>query len=273
VTLAVAGAGLWWLTHPSPASGPGAQSVAVGDLHSLVVDPTDARHMFVGGHAAAAETTDGGSSFHSVPGLDNADPMAWSISADGRTHVTSGHMGLRTSTDAAKTWADLTGKLPYSDVHAVGLDPDHPSNWIAFVVGRGIYTTTDSGRTWTSKGNQNASLYGPILVSPGGQVITASGPVGIVRSNDGARSWTRISPLQAGFLSVDPTDPNHLYAAGGQVSQSRDGGSTWQPIAGPASGARAIAVVQGADPTLVAVVPSGDSFRLLRSRDAGISWA
>jgi hypothetical protein len=268
----VALAGYWWVTHAS-SSGPGVASVSVGDLHSVVVDPTDAGHIFVGGHAAAAETMDGGKTFHSVPGLDQGDPMAWSISPDGRTHVASGHMGLRTSTDGGKSWADLTANLPYSDVHAVGLDPDHPSNGVAFVVGRGVYATTDSGHHWTSRSNANANLYGPILISPGGEVMTASGSSGVVRSNDSGRTWTRISPLQASFLSADPTDPGHLYAAGAQPSESVDGGVTWHFLGRVPNGARAIAVARGIPPTLVAVVPAGDSFRLLRSQDGGASWA
>ncbi|MEP7104974.1 MAG: hypothetical protein ABI838_03905 [Chloroflexota bacterium] len=261
---------VFWLTHPGSTVGAG--GVAVGDLHSVVIDPSDSNHIFVGGHVAAAETTDGGKSFHAVPGLENGDPMAWSVSTDGRIQVASGHMGLRTSADAGRTWTNLTAKLPYSDVHAVGMDPEHPSNWLAYVVGRGVYATTDAGQTWTSKGNANASLYGPILISPGGQSMTASGPSGIVRSIDGGRTWIRLSPLPATFLAADPSDPRHLYAAGTQLTESLDGGANWRPLAGSLSGARAIAVGGGTTPTLVSVIPAGDTFRLLHSQDGGTTW-
>ena len=103
--------------------------------------------------------------------------------------------------------------------------------------------------------------------------MMASGSNGVVRSNDSGRTWTRISPLQVGFLSADPTDPGHLYAAGAQPSESVDGGVTWHFLGGVPSGARAIAVARGITPALVAVVPAGDSFRLLRSQDGGASWA
>jgi len=273
VGLGVVVAAILLLTHSSSPSVPGGTAaVAVGDLHSVVVDPTDSNHIFVGGHMAAAETKDGGKTFHSVPGLDQADPMAWSISANGRSQVASGHMGLRASNDGGTTWTNLTGKLPYSDVHAVGLDPANPANWFAYVVGRGVYATTDGGQSWSSRGNAQSNLYGPIVVSPGGQSLVASGPTGIVRSTDGGRTWSKLSPLSSGFLSADPADPSHLYAAGEKLSEGLDGGATGGPLSGSPSGARAIAVAGGPKPNLVAVSPDGDSFRLLQSQDGGNTW-
>jgi photosystem II stability/assembly factor-like uncharacterized protein len=249
------------------------QGAYVGsDLHSIAVDPNDPRHIFVGGHEAAAESLDGGHTFQPIAGLRNADPMSWVISPDGQQMVTSGHYGVRLSRDGGRSWTDLTSHLPYSDVHALGVDPGTPSHWWAYAVGRGVYSSTDAGQSWSSRTGGSISLMGPILVFPGGErLLAADTQQGIVRSVDGGRSWTRLAAFRAAFLSSDPKNPEHVVATGDGASESLDGGLTWHPLRNLPANARAVA--SSPDGSLYAGAVAGPQAQVYRSTDGGANWS
>lgn len=92
-----------------------------------------------------------------------------------------------------------------------------------------------------------------ILVHPDrpGRIIISNGVVGMMRSNDDGRTWTR-GPFPPGLnypdpLVLHPTDPDLVFVAGGvgwpphwyalgrargKISRSRDGGLTWERLLG-----------------------------------------
>ncbi|MBJ7595148.1 MAG: hypothetical protein JF886_09855 [Candidatus Dormibacteraeota bacterium] len=245
-----------------------------GDLHSLVVNPSDPREVFVGGHQSAAVSHDGGRSFQQVTALQNADAMSWSMAPDGRTQVVAGHGGLRTSIDGGTQWTDETGALPATDVHAVGLDPAAPTHLVAYLVGRGIFTSTDFGRTWNMVGGSNLSLMGPILVSPGGrELIAADMMAGIVHSEDGGASWSVLSPgVAAMWLSRDPTNAKHLLLAGNGLGESVDGGVSWRTLPNSPPNISAVAVAPDAAHTWFSAALDGDHAVVYTSADSGARW-
>lgn len=244
------------------------------DLHSLVVNPADPSQVFVGGHESAAVSRDGGRHFGQIAALQNADAMSWSIAPNGRTQVVSGHGGLRTSNDGGAQWTDETGSLPASDVHAVGLDPTSPMHLVAYVVGQGVFSSPDFGRSWTMAGGGSLSLMGPILVSPGGkQLIAADMMAGIVESDDGGARWSTISPgVQASWLTRDPNDAQHLLMAGSGLAESTDGGRTWRALPAAPTGAAAVGIAGGAAPTWYAATLDGDHAVVFASADRGQRW-
>jgi photosystem II stability/assembly factor-like uncharacterized protein len=56
-----------------------------------------------------------------------------------------------------------------------------------------------------------------------------------LRSEDGGRTWTRLSPPEPLLsLAIDPADRRHIVALGEQRGYvSRDGGSRWRPLSVP----------------------------------------
>src|SRR5258707_4015893 len=111
--------------------------------------------------------------------------MSWSMTPDGRHQVVSGHYGLRVSDDGGTTWDDRTSQEPDTDTHAVGMDPAAPSHLVAYVVGRGVFTSVDGAQQWQAAGGEALHLVGPILVSDGGRTLVASDFThGVVRSTD-----------------------------------------------------------------------------------------
>jgi len=252
------------LSHRSTDSGVQTTGAFVGgDLHSLVVDPTDSHHLYVGGHESAAVSRDGGRTFRQIPGLQHTDAMA------------SGHYGLRTSDDGGASWSDMTGSLPASDVHAVGLDPADPRHLWAYVASKGVYTSTDNGRQWELAGGASLSLMGAILVSPGGGELMAAdmSNQSIVRSTDGGRNWAAgTSSMMAAWLARDPADAHHLLAAGNGISESLDGGESWRSLSSAPADVTAVAVAAGPKPMWYAAALEGDHALVYSSTDRGAHW-
>ena len=120
----------------------------------------------------------------------------------------------------------------------------------------GIWKSTDKGARFTSIWppanpqsmgaliiTSNGTLFaGTGEANPGGGSITYGGS-GIYRSVDGGATWQRVGLTNSGAigrLAVDPTDPQHIFAAaagqlynhGGErgVYESTDGGSTWTQV-------------------------------------------
>jgi len=240
------------------------------DLHSIAVDPADPNHLYVGGHQAASESHDGGRTFSKVSALDNADPMAWTISADGQTQVTSGHYGVRVSHDGGRTWADVSSRLPGTDVHSLGIDPRDPAKWWAYVVGRGVYASVDGGGSWAPRGGASLSFMGPIVLLPSGALLASDMQRGVVRSEDGGRTWAPYGSQGFSFLSLDPRNGLHLVAAAGSISESIDGGATWRRLGGAPQG-RAVAI--GPDGSLFSADLAGETVSVYRSADAGGTWS
>ena len=170
--------------------------------------------------------------------------------------------GVYRSADAGKTWRSM-GLRETKQISRIAIDPHDSGRVVVATMGdffadstaRGIYRTSDGGKTWT-----NALYLGP-----------ASG---------------------ASDLAVDPLDFNVMYAgmwhfrrlpwtftSGGPddgIYKSVDAGATWQRLTGnglPAGSTGRIGLaVAPSDPKRVyALIESKDGI-LWRSSDAGASW-
>ncbi len=173
--------------------------------------------------------------------------------------------------------------------------------------GDGVYKSTDAGKTWKHIGLGDTQQIARIRVhpkDPNTVYVAALGHLwgnneerGIFRSRDGGKTWQKIlyrnAQTGASELSMDPSNPNTLYAgfwqvgrkpwrmdSGGEGSglfKSIDGGDTWTDITRNRglptglNGKMNITVSPVNANRLWAMVENKDG-GLFRSEDAGETW-
>lgn len=174
--------------------------------------------------------------------------------------------GMYKSLDGGKTWQHL-GLEKTRQIHRVIIHPANPDIVWAAAMGsawapnpeRGVYKTTDGGKTWRQVLNPPNNLSGcaDLIVDPSNpnKLIVAlwehqrfpwffksggSGS-GLYMSTDGGEKWTKLTPeanqiptgeLGRIGLAFAPSNPNYVYAfieaQKNAVWRSTDGGYHWQ---------------------------------------------
>ena len=181
-----------------------------------------------------------------------------------RGNVTHGD-GVYRSTDRGRTWRHL-GLTETRHIGRVRIHPTNPD--VAYVAAlghafgpnpeRGVYRTTDGGRTWdlVLHRNEDTGAIDLSLDAKNPRILYATlwqarryphtlvsgGPgSGIFRSTDGGDTWTEITRAK-GFpqgvlgrmgITASPARPGRVYACieaeDGGLFRSDDGGDTWIP--------------------------------------------
>ena len=183
--------------------------------------------------------------------------------ADMRSDIAYGD-GVYKSTDGGKSWAHL-GLSDTKQIGAIVVDP-HDAN-VAYVAAlghpygpnaeRGVFKTTDGGRTWNKVLFKNADTGAiSLAMEPGNPNVVyaalwqtrrppwnvyppSNGPgSGLYKTSDGGATWTQLTqglPPRVGHvgLSISAAAPHRVYAnvdsppdAGG-VFRSDDDGTSW----------------------------------------------
>lgn len=233
-------------------------------------------------------------------------------------YVGSAGGGVWKSNDGGVRFNSIFDDYPQS-IGAVAVDPSAPDDilWVgtgecwtrnSVSVGDGIYRSADGGKTWQHLGLENSERIASIEINPNnsdevyvavlGALWGDSEDRGVYHTTDGGKTWNKILYVNAttgcSDLTMDPSDPNVLYAAfwefrrtaysfssGGDHSalyKSTDGGKTWNKIHNgfPAGklGRIAVAVAPSQPQTLYAVIESenAEDKGLYRSDDGGASW-
>jgi len=196
----------FWVSHDGgetwtkPAGFQSIVKTTTQDVTTMVVDPSDFKHVLLGSHSAWAgkmnagvlETKDGGDSWIAH------EPMAsWPGGTMGIAFLFSPQLGVGDS----QTWL-------------VGADGD------------GFWRTTDSGTTWTqvTKSSQIPHGGSQTYYSPTGYVYAGASPYPI-RSKDNGVTWESLDKLPSYYYYSVYGDGTHLYA-----QRSYTGTSMTDPI-------------------------------------------
>ncbi len=189
-----------------------------------------------------------------------------------RNSVSIGN-GIYKSTDAGETWS--ASGLPESEhIVRILVHPKQSDTVYACVPGklwsdsaeRGVYKTTDGGKTWSLalKGANLSTGCSSLAMDPanadvllaglwdfrrkgwtfrsGGDGPDAPSGSGLYRSEDGGKTWTElVAKTSAGLpakpwgrveVAIAPSDPKRVYAlvesAKSALYRSTDGGKTWE---------------------------------------------
>ncbi|MEJ2010364.1 MAG: glycoside hydrolase [Acidobacteriota bacterium] len=160
--------------------------------------------------------------------------------------------GIYRSTDAGKTWTHL-GLRDGQQIPALAVDPHNPNRLFAAVLGhpygpnpeRGIFRSTDGGRTWKKVLYVNENTGGDdVEIDPANpNVVYATlwearqGPWednnayggtdgGIFKSTDGGNTWHKLTAglpkgLVQAYVAIAASEPSRLYAT---VATNLEGG-------------------------------------------------
>lgn len=172
--------------------------------------------------------------------------------------------GVYKSTDSGKTWTHVGLKSTQS-ISRVRVHPTDPNTVYVAALGhiygkhpdRGVYKTTDGGKTWSKilfvndrSGAIDLSMdpaHPDVLYAATWEMwrtpyeLNSGGPGSrLYKSEDGGANWTDLTRnpgLPIGVIgkigvSVSPADPNRVYAffenENGGVFRSNDAGKTWE---------------------------------------------
>lgn len=226
--------------------------------------------------------------------------------------------GVWKTTDAGHSWTNVSdGQIPVGSMGAIEVSPSDPNIVYAGTgsskirsnvsIGRGMYKSTDAGKTWTFAGLRDVGQISTVRVNPAnpdivfvaalGNPFTGTKDRGVYRSTDGGKSWKNVlfcSELcGAADLELQPGHPNVIFATlwhaqrkpwtiisgarEGGIYKSTDGGETWKKLSGGLPGdlfGRSNVALSSASPDRVyALIEAKPGSGLYRSDDAGGTWA
>ena len=172
--------------------------------------------------------------------------------------------GVYFSADGGNSWKFM-GLGDTQHISSIAVDPNDPDTVFVGAMGhawgpnaeRGVFKTTDGGKTWKKVlfVNDTTGVSDLTLDGANGKVIFAGmwefrrypwnlvdgGPSsGLYRSTDGGETWQKLTkglpegPLGRIAVSAAPSNPEHVYALiaakKGMLWQSLDGGDTWTSV-------------------------------------------
>ena len=229
-------------------------------------------------------------------------------------YVGSAGGGLWKSSNGGTTFRPVFDEHVMS-IGAVTIDQAKPDTvWVgtgeawtrnSVSVGKGIYKSTDAGRTWVGMGLTDTERIAGVVVHPKasdtvfacalGHLWNGNDERGLFKTTDGGKTWKKVLFVDASTgcadVELDPQEPSVMYAAMWQVRRepyfftsggpgsglykSTDGGERWTRVTRGLPeghlGRIAIAVAPSRPGTLYAIVEANET-KLYRSDDMGESW-
>lgn len=211
--------------------------------------------------------------------------------------------GVFRTTDAGRTWTSITdGQIPVGSIGAIEVAPSNPDIiWVAtgsaairsnVSIGRGMFRSTDGGRTWLFAGLKDAGVIGDMVVHPSNPDVAFVAAVGnpfapnrergVFRTRDGGRTWDQVLFVSdsTGAVDIDmnPSNPDELFAGmwraerkpwtiisgarEGGIYRSTDGGETWtkltEGLPSEYIGKSSVAIARSNPRRVYALIEAGD---------------
>ena len=203
-----------------------------GNVYALAIDPLNRNTLYAGiDTGSVIKTTDGGS--HWMTSNTGLPPFGtvYTIAIDpsNPTIIYAGTWGVFKSTDAGGNW-NPTG-LASEWIYALAIDPSNPETLYAGT-GNNLYKSTDSGANWNAVStgivDRNTNVNA-LAIDPKNSDILYVGRDHLYKTTDGGANWSLIGSFSPQTISINPLDPNTLYAGtwGDGVFKSTDGGDHW----------------------------------------------
>ena len=255
------------LSRPSGRAATPWSRLGTDDVHSLSFVADDPNRLLFGHHGGLSSSTDGGRTWQSL--ATRSDAMSLGAASDGSI-VIAGHDVFAASRDGGRTWDNIAAKLPTLDIHGFTRDPAVPARMWAYLATGGLWESNDGGLAWEEIQKENV-LFPVAAKSSGGTRLFGVTADGLVRSDDGGRTWRTVgSPEIYPIASLTATTDGSVLLAGGPsgLARSNDGGATWMQM--PFEGQPAAIAMTAGGQTIGIVARSTNFFR---SDDGGQTWA
>ena len=204
--------------------------------------------------------------------------------------------GLWKTINNGVTWDPISDSVEVAAVGAVAVAPSNPSivwmgtgdqaNARSSYSGKGVYKSTDAGKTWQAMGLPDSHHISRIVIHPTnpeivyvaamGHLFSRNEERGVFRTRTGGKTWDKVLYVDDGTgatdLVINRKSPDTLYAAmyekhrtpwqlvlggpGSGVYRSDDGGSKWQKLEGlPAGSVGRIGLdIQQRNPNVLTVI-------------------
>src|SRR5687768_3359574 len=228
--------------------------------------------------------------------------------------------GVWKTTNYGILWEPVSdGQISTGSIGAIEVSDSNPSVLYAgtgsdgirsnIIIGKGVYKSTDAGKTWTFAGLKDAGQIGSVVVHPTnpdivyvaaiGNPFGANPERGIFRTKDGGRTWQKVLFINPGTgfssVAINWSNPNELYAgawrverkpwtiisggpaATGGIYKSTDSGDTWtrltQGLPQDLIGKVDLDVARSRPNVVYAIIEApGEEGGVYRSDDSGATW-
>ena len=225
--------------------------------------------------------------------------------------------GVFRTTDGGETWVPLTdGKVPLGSTGSIAVAESNPdiiylgtgSDGVRSNVstGRGVYRSSDGGKSWSFLGLYDAGQIGAVRIHPGdpntvwvaayGDIFKPNSERGVFKTSDGGKTWKKTLFISDSTGAMDvalmPGNPQVVYAWMNRIERkpwtiisgsreggfykSSDGGETWQHggtgLPSQLTGKGRLAVTAANPQRIYALIEAKPGGGLYRSDDAGASW-
>ena len=225
--------------------------------------------------------------------------------------------GIWKTVDAGHIWTNISdGQLPVGSMGAIDVSLSDPNVVYAGTgsskirsnvsIGKGIFKSTDAGKTWKFVGLRDAGQIATVRIHPSNPntvyVASTGNPFipnkdrGVFRTTDGGQTWKNVlhlsDELGAADLELQPGNPEVVFAClwhgqrkpwtiisgayEGGIYKSVDAGDHWTKLAGglPTGlfGRSNVAISASKPNRIYSLIEAKPGAGLYRSEDGGGSW-
>jgi photosystem II stability/assembly factor-like uncharacterized protein len=258
------------------------------EISALLPDNRIARTLYASpGRGEIAVSTSGGKSWarlSAIPGAPEVRQLVQDPESPDRL-LAATVTGAFASPDRGRSWTPLQIGPAGTGVRILAIDPWSPAVVYAGTESKGLYKSTDGGRTWNAI-NTSADLLlsgadvNDIVIdlAKPDVVFAAVSPYGIIRTKDGGAGWKGLTPefsvtgsRATRLLVAKKGNGTLLYGTtSGTVMKSTDGGSSWSLSrrAKDFDGILSLSVLPGTPDAVIAGTERG----IILSSDFGGRW-